>query len=158
MGPHESSVFSRGLSSPDKKALYAIGGWDGSEEKDDIFKFHCPGDINTCRWTKLETTLRFGRKDFVAIPIPNSLADKLCSTDRTTAKPPDPTTADPTDQCDFYDDYIGDGFCDDATNNEVCEWDGGDCCGDNVNNLFCNVCRCNYSFIPDLYVFSASTE
>ena len=50
---------------------------------------------------------------------------------------------------------IGNGFCDDATNNEVCEWDGGDCCGDNVNNLFCNVCRCNYSFIPDLYVFSA---
>ena len=53
---------------------------------------------------------------------------------------------------------IGDGICDDATNNEVCEWDGGDCCGDNVNSHFCNVCRCNYSFIPDLYVFSASTE
>ena len=45
---------------------------------------------------------------------------------------------------------IGNGICDDETNNEVCEWDGGDCCGDNVNNLFCNVCRCNYSFIPDL--------
>ena len=82
------------VSSPDKKALYAIGGNDGSEQKDDIFKLHCPGDINTCRWTKSETSLRFGRYDFVAIPIPNSLADKLCSTDQTTAKPT--TTTDPT--------------------------------------------------------------
>ena len=23
--------------------------------------------------------------------------------------------------------WIGDGTCDDATNNEICEWDGGDC-------------------------------
>merc|ERR1712062_859919 len=63
--------------SPDKKALYAIGGY-GSGNSNAIFKFHCTGDINTCRWTKSETTLRFGRYDFVAIPIPDSLAEKLC--------------------------------------------------------------------------------
>ena len=66
------------VSSPDKKALYAIGGEDGSSWTNDIFKFYCSGNIDTCRWTKSETTLRFGRSDFVAIPIPNSLADKLC--------------------------------------------------------------------------------
>ena len=67
------------VSSPDKKALYAIGGRDGNgDNNNDIFKFHCPGDINTCRWTKSETTLSFGRRDFVAIPIPNSLAEKFC--------------------------------------------------------------------------------
>ena len=75
------------VSSPDKKALYAIGGWvgityndgsDGGSISNEIFKFHCTGGIDTCRWTKSETTLRFGRSDFVAIPIPNSLADKLC--------------------------------------------------------------------------------
>ena len=38
---------------------------------------------------------------------------------------------------------IGNGFCDDATNNEVCEWDGGDCCGDNVNTDYCIACECD---------------
>ena len=68
------------VSSPDKKALYAIGGWDGSISRTNvIYKFHCPGDIiNTCRWTKSETTLRYARSDFVAIAIPNSVSDKLC--------------------------------------------------------------------------------
>ena len=67
------------VSSPDKKALYAIGGQDGNRDTtNDIFKFHCPGAIDTCKWTKSETTLRFGRRDFVAIPIPDSLADKFC--------------------------------------------------------------------------------
>ena len=67
------------VSSADKKALYTVGGDSGiPSSANSIFKFHCPGDINTCRWTKSETTLRFGRSDFVAIPIPNSLADKLC--------------------------------------------------------------------------------
>ena len=65
------------VSSPDKKALYAIGGGI-YDITNDIFKFHCPGDINTCKWTKSETTLRFGRSYLVAIPIPDSLAEKLC--------------------------------------------------------------------------------
>jgi len=65
------------VSSPDKKALYAIGGWDGSY-RNEIYKFHCSDSIQTCRWTKSKTTLRYGRSYFVAIPIPNSLADKLC--------------------------------------------------------------------------------
>ena len=67
------------VSSPDKKALYAIGGYNNGVGKNDIYKFHCTGAINTCRWTKSETTLRFGRSDFVAIPIPNSLAENLCT-------------------------------------------------------------------------------
>jgi len=74
--PVDKSYFQM-VSSPDKKALYAISGYTGSYSKD-IYKFQCTGDINTCRWTKSETTLRFGRSRFVAIPIPNSLADKLC--------------------------------------------------------------------------------
>ena len=72
-------VYFQMVSSPDKKALYAIGGYDNGVGKNDIYKFHCTGAINTCRWTKSETTLRFGRSDFVAIPIPNSLAENLCT-------------------------------------------------------------------------------
>ena len=29
--------------------------------------------------------------------------------------------------------YIGDGYCDDVNNNIGCTYDGGDCCGSNVN-------------------------
>ena len=36
----------------------------------------------------------------------------------------------------------GDNHCDDETNNESCNWDGGDCCGDNVNVVYCTECKC----------------
>ena len=37
---------------------------------------------------------------------------------------------------------VGDGYCDDERNNEKCNFDGGDCCGPNVNTLYCNECKC----------------
>ena len=61
----------------DKTALYAIGG--SSSNSKEIYKFSCSGAINTCKWTKSNTALKYGRWNFVAIPIPNSLADKLCN-------------------------------------------------------------------------------
>ena len=38
--------------------------------------------------------------------------------------------------------WIGDGYCDDINNNLDCSFDGGDCCGLNVNTLYCTVCQC----------------
>jgi len=38
--------------------------------------------------------------------------------------------------------YWGDGICDDGNNNIGCGWDGGDCCGSNVNQNFCKDCQC----------------
>ena len=38
--------------------------------------------------------------------------------------------------------WVGDGYCDDVTNNMDCNYDGGDCCGDNVNTAYCSVCQC----------------
>ena len=38
--------------------------------------------------------------------------------------------------------YHGDGWCDDVNNNEACFFDGGDCCGSNVNTDSCRVCQC----------------
>ena len=38
--------------------------------------------------------------------------------------------------------YIGDGYCDDENNNLLCGYDGGDCCGANVNTLYCSECLC----------------
>ena len=37
---------------------------------------------------------------------------------------------------------IGDGFCEDRFNTPHCNFDGGDCCGSNVNLYFCEECQC----------------
>ena len=39
--------------------------------------------------------------------------------------------------------WIGDGYCDDVTNNVGCLFDGGDCCGTNVNTQYCDNCQCH---------------
>ena len=38
--------------------------------------------------------------------------------------------------------YVSDGYCDDHTNTGECNYDGGDCCGSNVNTLYCAECLC----------------
>ena len=38
--------------------------------------------------------------------------------------------------------WIGDGYCDDIDNNVECNFDGGDCCGPNVNTNYCTECLC----------------
>ena len=38
---------------------------------------------------------------------------------------------------------IGNGVCNDETNNADNSYDGGDCCGYNVNTEFCVVCECH---------------
>ena len=37
---------------------------------------------------------------------------------------------------------IGNGYCNDETNNEGCSYDGGDCCGPNVDTTYCIECIC----------------
>ena len=41
-----------------------------------------------------------------------------------------------------YADYVGDGYCDDANNNEGCQFDDGDCCGPDINTDYCVECLC----------------
>ena len=38
--------------------------------------------------------------------------------------------------------YVGDGYCDDDTNNVACSFDGGDCCGSCINTEYCLNCDC----------------
>ena len=38
--------------------------------------------------------------------------------------------------------FIGDGYCRDDLNIESCSYDGGDCCGSNVNTQYCTDCIC----------------
>merc|ERR1712051_1139529 len=58
----------------------------------------------------------------------------------TTTKEPE-TTPPPKDACGSPQ-WFGDNYCDDENNNEECGWDGGDCCGDNVNTQYCSACEC----------------
>ena len=52
--------------------------------------------------------------------------------------PPPPT---PPEGCDKPL-WKGDNSCDDENNNAGCDWDGGDCCGDNVDKQYCTACEC----------------
>ena len=38
---------------------------------------------------------------------------------------------------------VADGFCDDDTNNLACDFDGGDCCGLEVLEAYCDDCDCH---------------
>ena len=42
----------------------------------------------------------------------------------------------------IYPSWKGDGVCDDANNFPGCEFDGGDCCGSDVNLYSCSTCVC----------------
>ena len=37
---------------------------------------------------------------------------------------------------------IMDQYCDDINNNLDCSYDGGDCCGCNINTDYCTECQC----------------
>ena len=51
------------------------------------------------------------------------------------------TASTTTHQC-TKSDWIGDGFCDDETNNPECDYDGDDCCGEALFADYCSECTC----------------
>ena len=57
-----------------------------------------------------------------------------------------PTEVPPTEgpEVDCVDSWIGDDYCDDQNNNAGCQWDGGDCCGNDSDSWdnFCSACEC----------------
>ena len=44
---------------------------------------------------------------------------------------------------------VGDGYCDDNSNNADCEFDGGDCCLDTVITDYCTECICHAPAYPE---------
>ena len=38
--------------------------------------------------------------------------------------------------------WQADNYCDDINNNAECNYDGGDCCGPNVDTTYCHECQC----------------
>ena len=59
----------------------------------------------------------------------------------------------------FKDPRLGDGYCDDMLNWDVCNFDEGDCCGKRdvkVNHMFCQDCFClqNYPLLDGCFFAS----
>ena len=54
------------------------------------------------------------------------------------------TTTETITSC-FAEVIIGDGICDDTLNNDLCFFDGGDCCLQNAITIYCTICFCNAS-------------
>ena len=42
----------------------------------------------------------------------------------------------------FNPDWAGDGYCDDGINTPECNYDNGDCCGDDIQTQYCSQCDC----------------
>ena len=57
-------------------------------------------------------------------------------------QPPAPTEGPTEAPGSCVESWIGDNFCDDMNNNAACQFDGGDCCGDNVDTTYCTACEC----------------
>ena len=79
LGPNlpAKMAYHKMVASPNNQVLYTFGNTFGN--KQDICKFLCSGNINSCQWTKSNLRLKYGREESVAFRIPDSLANKLCN-------------------------------------------------------------------------------
>ena len=108
--------------------LFVFGGGNGDGYfESTIFKLSCSSGI--CSWSTLNQALEEERRLAVAIPVPESFC--LDGEESTTT---------PSGNC--YQGWIGDNYCDDINNYVECNFDGGDCCGSNVNTQYCTECLC----------------
>ena len=87
-----------------------------------------------CSWTASGVSLATPRSYGIAMAVPELMTcqEEIGVVDYTTpATPPACNTG-----------WITDGYCDDINNNMDCSYDGGDCCGCNVNPAWCTECQC----------------
>ena len=67
------------VASEDSKAVYITGGI-GSENDGELIELKCSGSTpNTCAFKPSATTNRVDRHGQIALPITDSLANKLCT-------------------------------------------------------------------------------
>ena len=105
--------------------VFSFGGADSVPSYNSaIYQLSCSSGI--CSWATINQGLKVGRYDTVAILVP----DHFCLEAEGTTTP----------YC--TQNWIGDAYCDDINNNVYCNFDGGDCCGANVNTDYCDECLC----------------
>ena len=65
------------LPTPDNHGVMAFGGWDGRHNRVDILKLTCPSSLQSCKWTKLDQKMRFGRALHLAMYLPHPIPQSL---------------------------------------------------------------------------------
>ena len=75
-------------------------------------------------------------------------------------KIPDPNFATPFNlsSCSNFTEWALDYHCDDVTNTPECNFDGGACCGENVDKSFCIDCECKEASRNDSPLISERTD
>ncbi len=60
---------------------------------------------------------------------------------------------DLSDCPEYLEGKVSNGLCNDESNIPECAFDGGDCCGDDVFTIFCDICRCieDYLFVCNAF-------
>ena len=104
--------------------VFLFGGFGSGSYNSAIYQLSCSSGI--CSLATLKQALKLWRRYTVAITVP----DSFCLEEGNGTTP-----------CTVQG-WIGDNFCDDVTNNIGCNFDGGDCCGANVNTEYCSACLC----------------
>ncbi len=125
------------VASSDKSSVFMIGGKHHPDSEDEgltsILKLRCTvKNPESCHWTIMAKTLATPRHYFFAFGVSAEMSDcdlkiaenqPICYLDSTLV--------------------VGDGFCDDMSNNEQCLFDGSDCCLDSIQDSFCTECQCH---------------
>ena len=109
--------------------------YEGKSRQDDMIAFltgdMMPGNISSCG-NEMHVAFhsnKWNDDNDIGYYAKIHVSESNCSTNITTK------------ECEFsY--YVGDGYCDDVTNNAICDYDGGDCCGTNINTCCCTQCQC----------------
>ena len=65
------------LPTPDKQGVLAFGGWDGKYNRVEILKLTCPTSLQSCKWTKMNQKMRYGRALHLAMYLPNPIPNSL---------------------------------------------------------------------------------
>ena len=120
--------------------VFLFGGY-GRGYNSVIYQLSCSYGI--CSWATLNQALKVGRIYAVAIPVPDSFCFEEGGGTTPTGSGGTTTSSITTSiggECNQG--WISDAYCDDINNNVGCNFDGGDCCGSNVNTQYCTECLC----------------
>ena len=88
----------------------------------------------SCAWANIGVSLATPRHYGIVMVVPELMACQAESGVSNYTTPAPPSTCN--------NGWIGDYYCDDINNNMDCNYDGGDCCGTNVNSDYCQICGC----------------
>ena len=68
------------ISNTNENGVLLIGGDDGTTRYKDIYLLECSNSVHDCKWKKLEQEMRYAREGFIAMRIPDHVANQITCT------------------------------------------------------------------------------